>query len=201
MASAEGMADQPKELVAIFEASVGDEKPVTKIVSVLSYLRTPAEVATASAHRTPVHTWDLLQYYNKRTDPTVIIAAVGRIHALNGMIDANTRFPVIALCILSEDFKAEEIVVAHRNPPRIASLITTDPEVAAIAAAKIIGLSNPDIARRVVEYQMEPAQAVLDGHPKMQEKFRKLWDENPIQKERDEKAREAALVNVAQADK
>ena len=66
---------------------------------------------------------------------------------------ANTTKPVIACPPYSEKFGGADIYSSLRVPSGIGTLVTIEPEGAAIAAAKIFAFEESDLAKRVREYQ------------------------------------------------
>lgn len=74
-------------------------------------------------------------------------------NALSGFTDAQTHCPVIACPPYSDKFGGADLYSSIRMPSGVAPLTVLSPENAALAAAKIMGLSNPDIQKRIIEYQ------------------------------------------------
>jgi len=73
---------------------------------------------------------------------------------LSAFVDANTIKPVIACPTFSEKFGGADIYSSLRVPSGIGSVVTIEPEGAAIAAAKIFAIEDKEIAKRVKEYQL-----------------------------------------------
>jgi 5-(carboxyamino)imidazole ribonucleotide mutase len=94
------------------------------------------------------------------TEKTVYITVAGRSNALSAFVDANTSKPVIACPPYSEKFGGADIYSSLRVPSGIGSLVTIEPEGAAIAAAKILALETKEIEDRVKEYQMAKKKEV-----------------------------------------
>ena len=74
-------------------------------------------------------------------------------NALSGFTDAQTHCPVIACPPYSDKFGGADLFSSIRMPSGVAPLTILSPENAALAAAKILGLSNQNIQKRIVEYQ------------------------------------------------
>lgn len=83
----------------------------------------------------------------------VFITVAGRSNALSGFVDAQTHCPVIACPPYSERFGGADIFSNLRMPSSVAPLVVLEPEAAALAAAKIIGLVDKDIMAKVKAYQ------------------------------------------------
>ena len=77
----------------------------------------------------------------------------GRSNALSGLVDANTRYPVIVCPPQSEKFGGADIYSSLRMPSGVAPLVVLEPVSAAFAAAKIFALSNATIREKVLSHQ------------------------------------------------
>ncbi|HVP27160.1 MAG TPA: AIR carboxylase family protein [Candidatus Bathyarchaeia archaeon] len=109
------------------------------------------ELRVASAHKTPEKVLQILEEYEK--EEVVYITVAGRSNALSAFVDANTTKPVIACPPYSEKFGGADVYSSLRVPSGIGSVVTIEPEGAAIAAAKIFALKDKELAKRVREYQ------------------------------------------------
>jgi 5-(carboxyamino)imidazole ribonucleotide mutase len=110
------------------------------------------EFRVASAHKTPEKILEMFKEYEG--ERVVYITVAGRSNALSAFVDANTAKPVIACPPYSEKFAGADIFSSLRVPSGIGSVVTLEPEGAAIAAAKIFALEDKKIAQRVREYQL-----------------------------------------------
>ena len=106
----------------------------------------------ASAHKTPEKVLEILKEFEK--EKAVYITVAGRSNALSAFVDANTVKPVIACPPYSEKFSGVDIYSSLRVPSGIGSVVTIEPEGAAIAAAKIFGIDDEELAKRVRKYQL-----------------------------------------------
>lgn len=109
------------------------------------------ELRVASAHKTPQKALEILREYEK--DNVVFITVAGRSNALSSFVDANSTVPVIACPPYSEKFGGADIYSSLRVPSGVGSVLTIEPEGAAIAAAKIFAIEDKELAKRVREYQ------------------------------------------------
>jgi 5-(carboxyamino)imidazole ribonucleotide mutase len=105
----------------------------------------------ASAHKTPEKVLEVLKEFE--SEKIVYITVAGRSNALSAFIDANTLKPVIACPPYSEKFGGADIFSSLRVPSGIGSVVTIEPEGAAIAAAKIFALEDAEAQVSVTEYQ------------------------------------------------
>jgi 5-(carboxyamino)imidazole ribonucleotide mutase len=77
------------------------------------------------------------------------------------MVDANTHWPVITCPPLSTTFSGADIYSSLRMPSGVAPLVVLDPEGAALAAAKMLALEDPNIRQRVKNVQAEMTESVV----------------------------------------
>ncbi len=110
------------------------------------------EFRVASAHKTPEKVLEILREYEK--ERVVYITVAGRSNALSAFVDANTTKPVVACPPYSEKFGGVDIYSSLRVPSGIGSVVTIEPEGAAIAAAKIFAIGDQELAKCVREYQL-----------------------------------------------
>jgi 5-(carboxyamino)imidazole ribonucleotide mutase len=109
------------------------------------------EFRVASAHKTPEKVLEILKEYEK--ERVVYITVAGRSNALSAFVDANTVKPVVACPPYSEKFAGADIYSSLRVPSGVGSVVTIEPEGAAIAAAKVFALEDKELAKRVSQYQ------------------------------------------------
>lgn len=128
------------------------------------------EYRIASAHKTPRNLLNLLEEYEKSGNNIVYITVAGRSNALSGLVDANTKHPVIACPPYSEKFGGVDIYSSLRTPSGVAPLVVLNPENAALAAAKILGLENPALSEKVGKFQLEKKLEVKTADKKVRGK-------------------------------
>lgn len=109
------------------------------------------EFRVASAHKSPEKVLGILGEYEK--ERVVYVTVAGRSNALSAFVDANTAHPVIACPPYSEKFSGADIYSTLRVPSGIGTVITIEPEGAAIAAAKIFAVDDKALEKRIREYQ------------------------------------------------
>jgi 5-(carboxyamino)imidazole ribonucleotide mutase len=112
----------------------------------------------ASAHKTPEKVMEILKEFEKKN--VVYVTVAGRSNALSAFVDAHTAKPVIACPPYSEKFGGVDIYSSLRVPSGIGSLVTVEPEGAAIAVAKIFAVEDEDLAKRLGKYQMEKKREI-----------------------------------------
>jgi len=141
-----------KNKVIILMGSERDIEFCREIANHLKALALDYEFRVASAHKTPEKVLDILREYEK--EKVVYITVAGRSNALSAFVDANTTRPVIACPPYAEKFGGVDIYSSLRVPSGIGSLVTIEPEGAAIAVAKIFAVEDEGLAKRVREYQL-----------------------------------------------
>lgn len=109
------------------------------------------EFRVASAHKSPEKVLGILGEYEK--ERVVYVTVAGRSNALSAFVDANTAHPVIACPPYSEKFSGADIYSTLRVPSGIGTVITIEPEGAAIAAAKIFAVDDKALEKRIRGYQ------------------------------------------------
>jgi 5-(carboxyamino)imidazole ribonucleotide mutase len=134
---------------------MGSEKDMDFCREIANYLNAFGlvyEFRVASAHKTPEKVLEILREYE--AENVVYITVAGRSNALSAFVDANTAKPVIACPLYSEKFSGADIYSSLRVPSGVGSVVTIEPEGAAIAAAKIFAFTDADIAKKVRDYQL-----------------------------------------------
>lgn len=121
------------------------------IAKYLKLLGVNYEFRVASAHKTPLAVLEVLKEFE--TEKVVYITIAGRSNALSAFIDGNTTKTVIACPPYSEKFGGADIYSSLRVPSGIGTIVTIEPEGAAIATAKILALLDPILEANVKAYQ------------------------------------------------
>lgn len=147
--------------VIILMGSRSDFDFSRKIAKYLGELGVEYEFRVASAHKTPEKVLKILREYEDRK--IVYVTVAGRSNALSAFVDANTTKPVIACPPYSDKFSGADIYSSLRVPSGIGSVVTIEPEGAAIAAAKILALENPELANRVLKHQIRRREEVEEA--------------------------------------
>jgi 5-(carboxyamino)imidazole ribonucleotide mutase len=122
-----------------------------EIAKYLKLLEVAYELRIASAHKTPEKVLEILREFEN--EKVVYITVAGRSNALSAFIDGNTTKPVIACPPYSDKFGGADIYSSLRVPSGIGSVVTIEPEGAAIAAAKILALEDAQLTVGVNAYQ------------------------------------------------
>ena len=147
--------------VVVMMGSKRDSEFCREITGYLKALKLNHELRVASAHKTPEKVLEILRDYER--ERVVYITVAGRSNALSAFVDANTIKPVIACPPYSEKFGGADIYSSLRVPSGIGSLVTIEPEGAAIAAAKIFSMEDQELAKRVREYQLAKKEQIEEA--------------------------------------
>lgn len=122
-----------------------------EIANFLKLLGVNYEFRVASAHKTPEKVLEIIKEFE--TENVVFVTVAGRSNALSAFIDGNTTKPVIACPPYSDKFAGADILSSLRVPSGIGSVVTIEPEGAAIVTAKILGLQDKELGVNVKAYQ------------------------------------------------
>ena len=150
--------DQDK--IVIILGSSRDEEFTKPLCSTLRNLGISYDMRISSAHKTPYKLLEMLQQYELTDDKIVFITVAGRSNALSGFVDANTHYPVIACPPPSENYTIIDIYSSLRMPSGVSPMVVLEPENAALAAAKILALSNPEINQKVSSFQQNAKRKI-----------------------------------------
>ncbi len=137
--------------VVIIMGSKADLEWAKRISDRLEQFGVDAILKVASAHKVPLECYNIIKEEEKENP--VFITIAGLSNALSGFSDAQTYCPVIACPPSSNSFGGADIYSSLRMPSGVAPLVILNPENAALAAAKILGISNEKVQKKVVEFQ------------------------------------------------
>ena len=137
--------------VVIIMGSKADLEWANQISSVLKSFEIETVSRIASAHKVPLKCYNLIKEYEKEN--VIFITIAGMSNALSGFTDAQTHCPVIACPPYSDKFGGADLYSSIRMPSGVAPLTILNPDNAALAAAKILGLTNPEIQKRIIDFQ------------------------------------------------
>lgn len=133
---------------------MGSEKDLEFCRYITGHLKTLGltyELRVASAHKTPEKVLKIISEHEM--ERVVYITVAGRSNALSAFVDSNTSKPVIACPPYSEKFAGGDVYSSLRVPSGVGSMVTLEPESAAIAAAKILAIDDRELAKWIEEYQ------------------------------------------------
>ena len=163
VAVGESASDPLRPRVVILLGSKSDMEHRAAIARGLDRFGVTHETRIASAHKVTRYLLDLLDDYERDGQPRVYITVAGRSNALSGVVDANSRHPVIACPPYGERFGGMDLLSSVRMPGGVAPMLVLEPEGAALAAAKILALSDSALNERLATWRTEVKhQAMAD---------------------------------------
>ena len=139
--------------VAVILGSSSDMPIAIKCENILKKFGVSYEIHVASAHRTPQKLLDDLQGYENSGDKIVLITVAGLSDALSGVVAGYTKYPVIACPPDSGKYEGAKIFSSVAMPKGISVAYIPTPENAALAAVKILALSNHSLYESLLRYK------------------------------------------------
>jgi 5-(carboxyamino)imidazole ribonucleotide mutase len=128
------------------------------------------EYSVASAHKTTKKLIDKLEAYEQSDENIVYITVAGLSDALSGVVAGYSKYPVIACPPDSERFGWSKIFSSMITPEGVPVLFVAKPENAALAAVKILALSNHSLLEEIKKYQKRKEAEVIEADKEIKEK-------------------------------
>ena len=158
-------------VVGVVMGSDSDLPVMQSAVDVLGELGIGHEVRVTSAHRTPD---EMIQYGKDAADRgiQVIIAGAGGAAHLPGMLASVTILPVIGVPVRTSALSGMDSLLSIVQMPRgvpVATVAVDNATHAALLAARILALSDPELAARVALRTEEMKQAALDADDRVRD--------------------------------
>ena len=152
--------------VGIIMGSKSDLPVMQDAIDILKDFEIDCEVKIVSAHRTP----DKMFEYAKNAKENgikVIIAGAGGAAHLPGMVASITTLPVIGVPVKSRNsidgWDSVLSILQMPNGVPVATVALNGSKNAGILAIQIIGLSNNQIAGKLVKYKSDLKQKVINS--------------------------------------
>ena len=154
-----GSPEARTPVAAVVMGSSSDMAVMTGAVEMLRRFSVPHEVRVVSAHRTPE---DMVAYGGAAAGRgiKVIIAGAGGAAHLPGMLAAVTTLPVIGVPVALANLDGLDSLLSIVQMPRgvpVATVAVNGARNAGVLAARILGLSDPVLARALEAYRAELA--------------------------------------------
>lgn len=139
--------------------SDSDLPVMEKAAEALEELGVSHEVRVMSAHRTPL---DMIEYGRTAAERglRVIVAGAGGAAHLPGMLASVTSLPVIGVPVKTAALDGMDSLLSIVQMPRgvpVATVAIDNGRNAGLLAARILGTSDPDLARRLDAFREEIA--------------------------------------------
>jgi 5-(carboxyamino)imidazole ribonucleotide mutase len=157
-------------LISIILGSDSDLPIMQETAQILEEFNIDYEIKILSAHRTPKEAFDFAQNAANRGVKIIIAGAGGAAH-LAGIIAALTTLPVIGVPILGKSFDGLDSLLSMVQMPSgipVATMAVNGSKNAGILAVKILACSNPELTKKLTEYQQKLAQTVSNKNSKLQ---------------------------------
>ncbi len=153
-----------KPLVGVVMGSDSDIPVMEGAVGIFKKFDIPFEMTIASAHRSPEKAADFARSAKDR-GIKVIIAGAGHAAHLAGAMAAHSTLPIIGVpidssCLQGLDALLSTVQMPPGLPVATVSIGKSGAKNAAILAAQIIALSNPELARTLEDYKTNMAVEV-----------------------------------------
>jgi 5-(carboxyamino)imidazole ribonucleotide mutase len=151
-----------KHMVVIVMGSSGDKEYAGKIGESLKKFDVNFEMRIGSAHKSVDHVKTIMNEYDGRENEDIVyIAVAGRSNALGAAMDANTSNLVISAPPYGDKYAGLDIFSSLRPPSGIGNVVCTEPDTAAIAAAKVLALNNPKIAEKLLAFRKAMPEKIM----------------------------------------
>lgn len=142
-------------LVGVVIGSDSDLGALAPCMETLEQLGIPAELEIISAHRTPGRASDYASSAEDRGVRVIVAAAGGAAH-LAGVIAAWSVLPVIGVPVRTQGLGGLDSLLSMVQMPGgvpVATVAIDGAKNAALLAAEILGVSEPEIRERVREFK------------------------------------------------
>jgi phosphoribosylaminoimidazole carboxylase PurE protein len=158
-------------LVSIVMGSDSDLEIMREAAKALEDFGIAYEMDVTSAHRSPDRTAEFARNAAQRGVRVIIAGAGGAAH-LAGVIAAHTTLPVIGVPIPSTSLNGLDSLLATVQMPAgipVATVAIGKPGAtnAGILAAQILGVSDPDVARKLDDHKKKLASGVEEKSTKL----------------------------------
>ncbi|MBQ5991512.1 MAG: 5-(carboxyamino)imidazole ribonucleotide mutase [Clostridia bacterium] len=150
--------------IGIVMGSKSDLPVVQKAIDVLNELEIPFEAHIYSAHRTPVEAAEFARAA-RENGFACVIAFAGMAAHLAGAIAANTTLPVIGVPCKGPVFDGMDALLSTVQMPSgipVATVAVNGGANAALLAAEILSVEDPELACKLQKKREAAAAAVLE---------------------------------------
>jgi len=149
--------------VGIIMGSDSDLTVMQEAEKMMKRFDIPCEVNIVSAHRTPHR---MMEYANTASERglRVIIAGAGGAAHLPGMVAALTLLPVIGVPIQSRFLQGLDSILSILQMPvgvPVATVAINGGTNAGLLAVKMLATADPDLLRKLQDYQDELRESVI----------------------------------------
>jgi 5-(carboxyamino)imidazole ribonucleotide mutase len=153
-------ASQGQPVVGILCGSPSDLPVMQQATAILERFQIPYDLRVISAHRNP----DLVDEYARTADErglVCVICGAGMANHLAGAVAARTALPVIGVPLSGSKLAGADALYSTVQMPKgvpVATVAIDGAVNAAILAAQILAVRDPDVKRRVWEFKESLAE-------------------------------------------
>jgi 5-(carboxyamino)imidazole ribonucleotide mutase len=158
--------------VLIIMGSDSDLNVMSEAATFLDDVKVTYDLTVVSAHRTPNRMYDYAKNAKSKGYKVIIAGAGGAAH-LPGMVASLTSLPVIGVPVKSKAMSGTDSLYSIvQMPPGIpvATMAINGAKNAGILAARILGITQQNIAENLSKFSIEMESSVLDKANNLEEK-------------------------------
>jgi 5-(carboxyamino)imidazole ribonucleotide mutase len=162
----------PNQKIVVLIGSASDMPFAHRLEDFLAEARFPVkcEYRVNSAHRDPEKLLADLKGYEESGDRIVYITIAGLSDALSSIVAGYTTNPVIACPPDIEKFGFPKIFSSIMTPKGIAVALVPNPENAALAASKILALSDSSLKNVLQKHKQKVKENVAKADAELRDK-------------------------------
>ncbi len=166
------MQTTQKSIVAVLLGSESDLDRVQGAFQVLSELGIPFEKRILSAHRTSDDTIAFAETAAQR-GLKVLIAAAGKAAHLGGVLASRTLLPVIGIPLSTSLSGLDALFSTVQMPTGypVASVAIDGAANAALLAAQILALQDPQLSEKLAKRRLAMAEQVISADARINKSF------------------------------
>jgi 5-(carboxyamino)imidazole ribonucleotide mutase len=150
-------------VVGILMGSNSDFEIMKEASDILRQFEIQHEIKVLSAHRTPKHAAEYAETAHTK-GIKVIIAGAGAAAHLAGVVAAFSPLPTIGVPIKSKSLEGLDSLLSMVQMPSgvpVATVAINGAKNAGILAAQILGVDNPSIQKKILDYKATMEKEVL----------------------------------------
>ena len=158
--------------VLIIMGSDSDLKVMSEAATFLDDVKVTYDLTVVSAHRTPDRMYDYAKNAKSKGYKVIIAGAGGAAH-LPGMVASLTSLPVIGVPVKSKAMNGTDSLYSIvQMPPGIpvATMAINGAKNAGILAARILGITQQNIAENLSKFSNDMESSVLDKANNLKQK-------------------------------
>lgn len=166
------LVNMANQKIVILMGSASDVSFAHRIEDFLKQNRIPleCEYRVSSAHRNPEKLLNDLKDYEHSEDKIVLITVAGLSDALSGVAAGYTTKPVIACPSDLKTYEWSKFFSSAFTPKGVPVAFVAEPENAALAAARIVALSDIDVKKAVANYRDKAREEVVKADSQVKAK-------------------------------